>query len=654
MGAVDAELDVAAVDDLVDPGESALAYRRAFCEQLTPPPVLTVSEWSDRYRILSGKYADEPGPWRTDRTPYLREIMDRLSVHDPTEIIVFRKGAQIGATEAGNNWLGYIIDHAPGPVLFIQPTEPQAKRLSKQRIGPMIQDCPRLRDRIVDARKRDSGNTTLMKEFAGGALFITGANSASPLRGTPVRNLYADEVDAWPADVDGQGDPLELARTRTNAFRRRRKIYISSTPTETETSRVLDWYDRGDRRRYYVPCPHCGAEQLITWSSVRWDKTETEAGDAVHHPETAHMICSSCGERIEEHHKATMLPAGAWRPTKRPRDRRVKSYYLSALYSPLGMYSWSDAVADFLEAWREFKRGDPRKLIAWSNSVLGDGWDEPADKVEPDPLFARREKYPAPVPAGVVLLTCGVDVQKDRLELEVIGWAPDYEHWGIDYKVLWGDTNRPEVWEQLDLALAQTYLHESGAKLGLAGTIVDARYRMHQVVEFCRTRTGRRIWPGQGKDGEGRPLVSSPSAKRTGRNRRPVRMFTLGVDAIKSLVYSRLRITSPGPNYAHFPISADYDDEYFSQLTAEHVVTRRRRGRPVRVWVAKRRNEALDCRAYGTAAVVILGDTALAAASKRLARRQTPKAAAPENTNPIARRQQARRRRGSWATNWKK
>ncbi|MGE3703394.1 MAG: phage terminase large subunit family protein, partial [Hyphomicrobiaceae bacterium] len=223
---------------------------------LTPDPLLTVSEWADQHRFLSPRASAEPGRYRTDRTPYMRAIMDALSPSHPARRILFMKAAQVGATEAGNNWIGYVIHHAPGPMLSVQPTVELAKRFSRQRLEPLIAESPALRERVRPARARDAGNTVLSKEFPAGLLVITGANSAVGLRSMPARYLFLDEVDAYPPSADEEGDPVALAEARTRTFSWRSKAFLASTPTIQGFSRIEREYEASDQRRFFVPCPH--------------------------------------------------------------------------------------------------------------------------------------------------------------------------------------------------------------------------------------------------------------------------------------------------------------------------------------------------------------------------------------------------------------
>lgn len=614
----------------------------AWAAGLEPEPALLVSEWADTFRMLSQQASVEPGPYRTSRTPYLRDLMDALSPSSPVEFVVLMKGAQVGGTECGNNFLGYVIHHAPGPMLYVQPTVEMAKRTSKQRIDPMIEACPELQERVKDPRSRDSGNTMLAKEFPGGILVMTGANSAVGLRSMPARYLFLDEVDAYEVDVDGEGDPVELAIRRTATFRSNRKVLIVSTPKLKGTSRIERAFERSDKRYYHVPCPHCGLYQPIRWAYIRWPEGE---------PSKAVLVCEACEQEIPEAKKGWMLEQGRWEPTA-VGDPGVAGFHLSALYSPPGWYSWAQAAADFLKA----KHEGLEAMKTWVNTVLGETWEEPGDSVDHSVLFTRREAYPenARVADGVLCLTCGVDVQDDRLELEVVGWGMGEESWGIDYTVLHGDPGQPELWNMLSDALAQTYADSHGLRFHIASTCIDSGGHYTQIVYgFCRLHKARRIFATKGRAGEGLPIVSSPSRRRSGRNRRPVELFTIGVDAAKGLIYSRLKRTEPGPGYCHFPMQPDYDEEYFAQLTAERIQTRYHKGFAKREWVKTRpRNEALDCRVGALAALYLLNPNWNALDRRIRASRERPKDASVWAMRP--RRALSRPRPSGWVHGWRR
>ena len=615
--------------------DGATLYAEYHRTGLRLDPQLTVSEWADTHRILPQRASSEPGAWRTSRTPYLHEIMDNLSPSSPVETVVLMKGAQIGGTECGNNWLGFIIHHTPGPALFVQPTVEMAKRTSKQRLAPMIEACPALRERVLDPRSRDSGNTILSKEFPGGILVITGANSAVGLRSMPVRYLFLDEVDGYDQDVDGEGDPVELAIKRTATFARNRKVYICSTPTVSGISRVERAFEHSDQRYFNVPCPECGLMQPILWRAIKWPKDR---------PEEAALECEGCGALISEHRKTWLLDKGQWIASAAG-DGRTAGYHLSALYSPLGWYSWAQAATDFLKA----KKGGAEVLKTWTNTVLGETWEESGETVDENILLARRETYPAEVPAGALVLVAGVDVQDDRLEVAVYGYGQGEEAWAIDYRVLWSDPGRKDVWKQLDdILMGGSYSWERGGKLRIAASCIDSGgHHTQAIYEYVKLRQTHRIFAIKGMAGSGRPIISSPSRKRTGRNPRPVKLFMVGVDAAKGLIYSRLRLQERGPGYIHFPRYDAFSEEFFAQLTAEKLITRYVKGFPKREWVKVRsRNEALDCTVYALAALYNLNPKWDALESR--AERVTSAGEGPKKRP----RRLPVRRKSNWVTNW--
>lgn len=615
----------------------------ALGQSLAPEPALSVSTWADEHRFLSSSASSEPGRWRTSRTPYLKEIMDCLSPSHPAERVVVMSGAQIGKTECGNNWIGYVIHHSPGPMLMVQPTVEVAKRVSKQRIAPMIEATPALRGRVAESRARDSGNTVQVKEFEGGLLIITGANSGAGLRSMPIRFLFMDEVDEYPGDVDGQGDPVALAEKRTATFARR-KVLLTSTPTLKGLSRIEREYLESDQRRFFVRCPLCGYAEHLTWRDPAHHHIEWEEG----HPETAHMVCAGCGERVEERFKTEMLERGEWRATAEAVNRTV-GFHLPALYSPLGWKSWAKCAAEFLSA-----KEDPFRLKTWVNTVLGETWEERGDSVNAGDLSSRRERFKAEVPTGVGVLVAAVDVQGDRLEAVVKGYGAGEESWLIAFTQLHGDPARADVWQELDQFLSQEFEHESGQKLRVETTVVDSGgAHTEHVYRYTRARFSRRVFPVKGGSIAGRPLVERPSV----HNQYRVPLFVLCVDTGKDVVLSRLRIGSPGPGYVHLPEWTD--EEYLAQLTAEKAIRKYVKGRgAVREWVKLReRNEALDLEVYALAALYIGGPALLrslaerAAAFARLATDLKPLSS--DDTRLETAVAALNRRRRSWVHGWR-
>ena len=572
-------------------------WRAGFLDGLRPEEPLTVSEWADRYRKLSSKASAEPGPWRTGRTPYLREPMDCLSSNSPVQRVVMMFAAQTGKTEAGSNWLGYVIDHAPGPMLCVQPTVEMAKRLSKQRLESMITDTPCLAAKIAPARARDSGNTMFSKEFSGGIMLLTGANSATGLRSAPCRYLFADEVDAFPSDVDGEGDPVALAERRTTTFARR-KILLTSTPTVKDFSRIEAEYLRSDQRRFYVPCPSCGGMQWLQWPRLKWDAKR---------PGDVRYQCEHCGERFDENHKPAMLSAGKWRATA-PSDGRTAGFQLSGLYSPLGWCSWEQLVDDFLRA-----KSDAPALKAFVNTRLAETWEEDyAAAVSADGLMAKRLAYESGTcPDGVVLLTCGVDVQDNRLAVSVWGWGEGETGWMIWHQELMGDPTQTEVWGQLDQVLVTEWATAGGKLLKVSQVAVDSGgHCTHEVYRYVRDRVRQNVVAIKGSSRRNSPAVGKGSkvdVSWQGRVlKRGVTLYQLGTDTIKTTLFGRLRHNETGGiGTLYFGMAAD--EEYFRQLTSERQALRYHRGFPIREWVKKAgdRNEALDCVVYAYAAMLL-------------------------------------------------
>jgi len=575
----------------------------AFFGGMRPDPMLTVSEWADRHRYLPQKSSAEPGPWSTDRTPYLREIMDCLSPCSPIETVVFAKGAQVGGTEAGNNWIGFVIDYAPAPMIAVQPTDALAKRASKQRIQPLIDECPRLASKVKPARSRDSGNTLLMKEFPGGLLAIVGANSAVGLRSMPARFLFLDETDGYPQDVDGEGDPVTLARARTRTFFRR-KIFECSTPTFDGRSRIQKSYDESDQRKYYVPCPHCEHFQVLKWGQVKWPKGE---------PHKAIYVCESCKKEILEHHKTKMLERGKWIADKPgAKNGKVAGFHISALYSPLGWFSWGECA----ELWEKSQKSQ-EMLRGFINTVLGETWKEKGDAPEWEKIFHARESYPlGTVPDQVVFLTAGADVQKDRIEVEVVGWGVGKQSWSIDYRVIYGDTATDKPWSELDELVGKEYQRAGGsAGLSIRLFAIDSGFNTQQVYTWTRRHPITKVIAIKGQNSltQAIGLPTIVDINLGGKKiRRGARVWPVGVNTIKAELYAWLRLDKPTDSnesfpsgFCHFP---EYGEEYFRMLTAEQLVVRVVRGYVNYEWQKIRdRNEALDCRVYARAAAAAIG-----------------------------------------------
>jgi len=550
-----------------------------------------VSQWADRCRKLSPEASAEHGQWDTSRAEYQREMMD--AANDPTvSQVVVMTSAQVGKTEVILNTIGYHIDYDPCPILIVQPDIAMAETFSKDRVAPMLRDTPAIRDRVADPKSRDSNNRILHKAFPGGRLTMVGANAPSGLAGRPIRVVLFDEVDRMPASAGTEGDPIGLAIKRTTTFWNR-KIIMVSTPTVKGLSRIETAFEETDKRRFHVPCPHCGHEHTLAWGNVRW-----ESGL----PGTARMVCPSCSGEFGNAAKNAAIRRGRWIATAPFKGKA--GFHLNELYSP--WKSIADVVADFLEA-----KGNPQRLQVWVNTSLGETWEEAAEQVTEHELMERVETYAAPVPARGLFLTIGADTQPDRIEAECVAWGAGEESWSIEHRVFHGDPDIPEgsrgsPWDALTDFVRKQYRHESGVPITASYTMIDSGgHNTQAVYDYVRRHRGDRIFAVKGRGGEGVPIVGPPNRKQSGKTRRKVDLYIVGVDNAKSVVMKRLKIDSPGPGYCHFP--AGREPEWFRQLTAEKIVTKFVKGFPRREWKKEegRRNEALDCRVYAFAAMVM-------------------------------------------------
>lgn len=589
-------------------------------QYLAPPPRLNVTEWAERHRILSGKDSAEPGPYRAARTPYAREPMDCLSQHSPVEEVVLQWGAQTSKTTIGSNWLGYLADVNPGPVMIVQPTIDMAKRYSRQRLMPMIEESPRLRERVRDNRSRDEANTTLLKEFPGGFLAVAGANSAAGLRSMPVRDLFLDEIDGYPLDVDGEGDPIALAEARQSTFSRRKRLK-TSTPTTKGFSRIETAYLASDRSRYHVPCPHCGERQALEWGAdkphgIKWDR-DPDTGAAL--PGTVRYVCAHCGGEIREHHKPAMLAAGTWvAEAPGAAGGKVRGFHLSSLYSPLGWLGWAELVTEWERATAAARTGDITLLRAFLNTRLAETFEQDGDRADEHALRKRAEDIPLRVVArGHYVMTLGADVQGDRIEAYLWAWGRGMERQLVDRAVFYGDPAVPEgepgsPWTALTEYRRTPVLQASGKPVPLlAGMIDSGGHHTQAVYDYARRHQHAHIYPVKGSSIGGKAILGKPTPQdinwRGSRLKGGIKLWPIGTDTAKAEIYGRLRLTQPGPGYVH--LSRHLPPEVFEQLTSERLVTRYVKGRPRLEWVkpAGRRNEALDCAVYALAAAIFAG-----------------------------------------------
>ena len=501
--------------------------------------------------------------------------------------------------------LGYFADQEPAPQLMLQPTVEMAEAFSKERIEPMFQVSVGLQGKLEEGKEgrgsaKKSSTTIRMKHYQGGYLALVGANSPAGLASRPIRVLLCDEVDRY--GETKEGDPLKLAIQRTQNFGNR-KIIIVSTPTIKGASKIDDWYQKSDKREFYVTCPHCGEEHTLKWDYVRWDKDAD--GNAL--PMTAAMYCPECGAKERGPYKPDLnvLTTGKWKATHP--GRRIKGYHINALYSP--WVNLHDLVEEFVSVNKDHDR---RGLMEFKNLKLGEVWE--VRNLEEDKwaqLYARREVYPedGSLPEGVLALTAGVDVQHDRLECSVYGWGVGKECWGIEHRVIYGQPDDPKTWQQLDAVLTHQYSLANGVNIKISCMFVDSGDGSYtnDVYRYTKARERLGVFSIKGRGGLAVPLTSTP----TKNNSMKAMLFTLGVDSGKSLVMNGLDTEEPGPGYAHFAAQEDrgFTEGFFKQLTSEvfENVFDRDKGTRKMAWKKIReRNEALDCAVYATAAMELL------------------------------------------------
>ena len=572
---------------------------------LKPPEKLTVSEWADKHRRLSSESSAEPGPWRTKKTPYLKAPMDAFN-DTRVRHIVMVAASQVGKSEALNNIIAFIIDQDPGSILLIEPTNGDAKEYSKLRIAPMIRDTPRLKKKVAQTLRGDTGNTIMQKSYPGGIITMCGSTEAHALASKPIRYVLGDERDRWAVEAGKEGDPWLLAMARQTTFYNA-KSYECSTPTVKGYSPIEKAFNSGTQERWCSKCPQCGEYHNIRWQDIRYKFETVEVNhETTYIVKEVYYVCPECGGISYEHE---MKRADAQWIADNPEAiaNGTRSFWLNAFCSP--WVSWESIVTKYLEA-----RNDTNKLKVVYNTLFGELWEDRGGLADEDDYLARREEYKAELPDGVLVLTAGVDVQDDRLEYEVVGWGLRKENWGIRRGQLMGKPDDPSLWERLDDILQHQYSFADGKTLRISNTFVDdgGHYTMNTRME-CAKRQSKSVFDCKGFWGMGRQYVSPPKKENIliqGRYVGQCWQYQLGVDAGKQMIMDALRIQSPGPRYCHFPVNEEcgYNHTFFVGLLSERLVYKEHRQQP---WVwdvipGHERNEPLDCRNYALAAFTAL------------------------------------------------
>lgn len=577
--------------DLLDDPEADAIIDGAIIDAVTrglPREAVTLSHWCDRRLILPREMAAEPGPISLDRTPYLRQILDDLT--DPTcEEIVLMFSTQLGKSTALLAFLCYIVDHEPAPVMMVLPTVDVGKKFSKQRIAPLVMANEFLKSKIRDARSRDSGNTTLVKEFRGGFMVITGANSASGLASMPCKVLLFDEVDDYNDDAGGQGEPIHIATARQDTFGGRKRVKSSSPKRPKGQSVIETAFQSGTMNDWFMPCPSCGHMQTLVLPNLRWPHDPTPDPDA------ARYACAGCGELLGEHHKPEMLANGRW--VAAMPDSSIRSYRLNSLNSPLGWLPWRTIAREFLSANEELKKGNPQPLRTFLNTRICETWEEQAQKIVANDLQKSAEPFPlGVVPADALLLVAFCDVQDDRFELGVWGLGESGEMWTVDHRVIPANPGHDEDWTKLDEALKETFPHALGGRAPITAAAIDSGgHYTHDVYRFVRRMPSvRKIAATKGMDKPGMPILGRSSSVdvnvRGGVVKSGAKLWHVGVNAAKDLLFSRLTT-------GRVHVSDALPNDWFEQMASEHRVLHRTARGERSVWLkrtAGARNEAWD------------------------------------------------------------
>lgn len=581
--------------------DGGIAYLEGFRKGIEPDPDLWIDEWADEYQRIPPGNGPEPGKYLTDRTPFAREVMRVLSPAHPAKRVVVMGASQLLKTQVAINWMSASIHQAPGNILALLPSGNIAKRVST-RISKTIDEVPVLRERVAPPRSRDSRNTIDTKEYIGGTLYITTAGSAANLAEIPARYIYGDEIDRWEVSVDQEGDPVELAETRTSTFGRNAKIYYSSSPTLEGASRIATLFAQSDQRNFYVPCPHCGEFQTLEWESL-WIAPDFSS---------AAYVCKHCAVHIEENYKSEMLAKGEWR-ARSPGDGETVGFTISALYAPLGWVSWLALAKQYAKAKEADEKGDPEPMQVFYNTRLARTWDNIKERVQADELRARAEAYSLrTVPDQVLLLTAAVDTQDNRLELKIEGWGAGMERWIIDYQVIHGDPAVQGTWDALDEILLTPLRRSNGLNMTIRGTAIDSGGHYTQdVYEFCRKRKYRMVFAIRGASKPGRPIIAATPSKvdinRRGKiEKGGAELWMVGTDTAKDWLHSRWKIAK-GPGGIHF--SADLPEDFYTQICSERRLIKYVKGYKRTEWVKLKsdRNEALDLSVYNLAVAHRLG-----------------------------------------------
>jgi phage terminase large subunit GpA-like protein len=622
---------------------------------IPPIPALSVSEWAAKYAHLPPG-SSESGKMNINRLPYQVEPMDSVNDPEVAETVLWW-GSQLGKSETINCILWFFVHADPSNVLMVQPTVELSEEYSKDRIAAGIECTPVLRGIVRDPKTRDSGNTIKSKRYPGGSLVLVGANAPSGLAGRPRRVILKDEIDRFPSSAGREGDPCALADRRAETYPNAVKV-STSTATIRGQSKIEALYELSDKRKWHVGCPRCAHEFVLMWKDIKIPEDRTKLEDSW-------MECPKCKAHLADGDRVAMVRAGKWKPTAK--FKGIRGYWLSGLNTLFPKHKGfkhrlHQMVAEFLKA----KAGGRDTMIPWINTFLAETYEEEAEAGIPaEELLARAEDYTSEtIPKRVLVLVAAVDVQKDRVECEVVGFGVDDERWGIEKKVFDGDPEEDAVWNNLDTYLQTEFKREDGAPMEIDRTFVDMQYKSQRVLTFCGPRAARGVYPCRGINRAGTTIPPLLPAHPSRNNRAHVAHWNVGVTVAKCAIYDRLKLplpkeeTHPAPRVMHFPKEHGYDLDHFKQLTSEKRRVKFSYGQSYFVFEKPSdatRNEALDLAVYSLAALASLGRPTWQRRAddllKRIPRGEDP---TPTEAQQAAKVLNAPVRvpRRSWATSW--
>lgn len=565
---------------------SVAEYQKEAMRQLQPPENLTVSEWAEKYRMLDSKTSAMPGPWRNEKTPYLKEIMDEFINYD-TEEIIFCKPSQVGGTEAMQNMLGYVIQQDPSPTLIVYPTDTLAESISKNRLEPMIRASKPLRKLY-----NENESSKLELQFDGMYLSLNGANSPSALASKAIKYLFLDEVDKYPGASKKEADPIRLARERTKTFTNQRKIYMTSTPT-LQTGHIWQALQGADiEKHYFVPCPHCGEYIELKFSNLRFP-----SGDDLDNSERADMavyVCQECGCKITDQDRDNMIRYGEWREVRRNTKASKKvAFWINTLYSPFVRFS--EIVKEFLDS-----KDNPDLLQNFVNSWLAEPWEDTKLKTDADMVMERQTDLPQlVVPSWARYLTAGVDVQETCLYWTIRAWGPYITSQNIAH-------GQALSFQDIESIMNTPYLTESREQVIVSLCLIDSGYDADSTYDFCATNSE---WAMPVK-GASNPMMShfkTSKINKVDSKAYGMNLVLVDGDKYKDMIASRMRKDN---GKGAWMVYEGCDREYAEQVTSEHKVNEKSGSRIVQRWRPKHShidNHYLDCEVYSLAAADILG-----------------------------------------------